>query len=229
MPRRARLSIARIPWHIIQRGNNRSACFFNIGDYQYFLTTLQVLAKEFKCSVHAYVLMTNHVHLLLTPEYVDSVSWMMKNLCQKYTQFINRKYERTGTLWEGRFKSCLTQDELYILTCYRYIELNPVRAGIVYEPGEYAWSSYRFNGQGKINTLVTPHEQYLALGISDQEIQRMYRSLIKVQLDADTIKEIRKATNGNYVYGDDDFKNRMGKELNRRVTIGKPGRPRKTK
>ena len=129
MPRRARLAIAGIPWHIIQRGNNRTACFFSDDDYRYYLDRLSDLAEKYSCAVHAYVLMTNHVHLLLTPEKTDSASLLMKHLGQRYVQYINKTYRRSGTLWEGRFRSCLTQEDNYVLSCYRYIEL------ILFEPG----------------------------------------------------------------------------------------------
>jgi putative transposase len=134
MPRRARLSIAGIPWHIIQRGNNRSVCFFADEDYDFYLHHLKRLATKFGCAVHAYVLMTNHVHMLLTPERKDSAALLMKNLGQRYVQYVNRAYRRSGTLWEGRFRSCLTQSLDYVLACYRYIELNPVRARMVNDP-----------------------------------------------------------------------------------------------
>ena len=143
MPRRARISMPGIPWHIIQRGNNRSACFYAEEDYRLYLDHLKEQADKYGCAVHAYVLMTNHVHLLLTPEKENSAALLMKNLGQRYVQYINRTYRRSGTLWEGRFRSCLTQTEDYVLACYRYIELNPVRANMVNHPRAYPWSSYR--------------------------------------------------------------------------------------
>ncbi len=158
MPRRARLSLPGIPWHIIQRGNNRAVCFHAEADYQFYLHYLNEFANKFGCQLHAYVLMTNHVHLLLTPAREDSAGLLMKHLGQRYVQYVNRTYQRTGTLWEGRFRSCLTQTEDYVLACYRYIELNPVRAGMVMKPQDYRWSSYHANGLGKPNALITPHD-----------------------------------------------------------------------
>ena len=169
MPRRARLSIPGIPWHIIQRGNNRSACFCAEEDYRRYLDTLGTLAPKYGCAVHAYVLMTNHVHLLLTPERADSAALLMKHLGQRYVQYVNRSYRRSGTLWEGRFRSCLTQSEDYVLACYRYIELNPVRASMVAHPRDYRWSSYRANAEGLADSLITPHIEYLRLGADPQE------------------------------------------------------------
>lgn len=227
MPRRARLAVAGIPWHIIQRGNNRSACFYAEADYRRYLQDLGEQAGKYGCRIHAYCLMTNHVHLLVTPELAESAGLMMKNIGQRYVQYINRSYRRTGTLWEGRFRSCLTQDETYVLACYRYIELNPVRACIVDHPAEYAWSSYRFNGQGQMNALLDPHPQYLALGRSMEERRSRYRDLFRAHLEPGMIDEIRQATNGNYVLGDARFSREIEAMLQRRVTPGKVGRPAK--
>jgi len=225
MPRRARLAVAGIPWHIIQRGNNRQACFYTTADYQRYLQDLEQQAGYFGCLVHAYCLMTNHVHLLVTPERADSASLMMKHLGQRYVQYINRTYRRSGTLWEGRFRSCLAQKETYVLACYRYIELNPVRAGIVEHPAEYVWSSYRANGQGMKDALLDPHPLYRALGQSREARCMHYRDLFRAHLLPDLIDEIRQATNGNYVLGDTRFSADIESMLQRRVTPGKAGRP----
>ena len=142
MPRRPRVSLPGVTHHIIQRGNNRIACFYSENDYRFYLEWPFDYAEHCQYQVHAYVLMTNHVHLFVTPETRSGLGELMKRLGQRYVQYINRTYQRTGTLWEGRFKSCITQDDQYVLSCYRYIELNPVRANIVSHPAEYAWSSY---------------------------------------------------------------------------------------
>jgi putative transposase len=229
MPRRARIAIAGIPWHIIQRGNNRSACFFAEDDYRYFLDTLAEQAVKWQCAIHAYTLMTNHVHLLITPQLRDSAANMMKNLGQRYVQYVNRTYRRSGTLWEGRFRSCLAQEDTYVLTCHRYIELNPVRAAMVEDPAEYRWSSYRANALGEPNDLLTQHPDYLALGNSRSTRLKAYRGLFETQLDHTTIETIRCATNGNYVLGNQRFSEEIAAMLERRVTPGKSGRPRKTR
>ena len=226
MPRRARLSVAGIPWHIIQRGNNRSVCFHAEEDYRRYLDELAEQSKRFGCTIHAYVLMTNHVHLLLTPETTDSAGQMMKHLGQRYVQYVNRVYRRSGTLWEGRFRSCLTQSEDYVLACYRYIELNPVRAGMVRHPRDYRWSSFHKNGDGKSDAVVTPHEQYLGLGRTEDARRECYRALFKAHLDPQVISQIRSATNGNVVLGSKRFEEQIAKMLKRRVTRGKAGRPR---
>ncbi len=206
MPRRARLSLPGIPWHIIQRGNNRAVCFHTEADYQFYLYYLKEFADKFGCEVHAYALMTNHVHLLLTPAKANSAGLLMKHLGQRYVQYINRTYLRSGTLWEGRFRSCLTQTEDYVLACYRYIELNPVRSGMVMKPQDYRWSSYHANGLGRVNALITPHDQYQRLARTD---------------------EIRSATNGNYALGSTKFQKQIEKALGRRVVRGVAGRPPK--
>jgi len=225
MPRRARLAIAGIPWHIIQRGNNRSACLYADADYLRYLDNLDELSRKYECELHAYVLMTNHVHLLITPQKTASAALLMKHLGQRYVQYINRSYRRSGTLWEGRFRSCLTQSEEYVLACYRYIELNPVRAAMVARPEEYRWSSYRANGQGAVDRLITPHEEYLRLGRTDDERRGAYRALFKARLDSKRVEQIRHATNGNYALGNERFKVEIEQALKRRVAPAKGGRP----
>lgn len=165
MPRRPGITLPGVPLHLIQRGNNRQACFFHQQDYLFYLEWLEEYAQTSECRIiHACVLMTNHVHLLITPESTGSAGDLMKRLGQRYVQYINRTYRRSGTLWEGRFRSCMTGEESYVLGCDRYVELNPVRAGIVEHPSEYRWSSYRANTQHEANVLIEPHETYQALG-----------------------------------------------------------------
>jgi len=227
MPRRARLVMAGIAWHVIQRGNNRSACFYAEEDCWFYLDTLKEPAAKHGCAVHAYVLMTNHVHLLLTPSRVESVALMMKHLGQRYMQYVNRTYRRSGTLWEGRFKSCIAQDEHYVLACYRYIELNPLRAEMVKHPGEYRWSSYRANAYGEINELLVEHEQFTRLGCDEVERRENYRSLFAPQMDTELVNQITMATCGNYVLGDSRFAEEIERALGRRVLKGAAGRPTK--
>ncbi len=226
MPRRARLSLPGIPWHIIQRGNNRAVCFCAEQDYRRYLDELADLSRRFACRVHAYVLMTNHVHMLLTPEKADSAARLMKHLGQRYVQYFNRAYRRSGTLWDGRFRSCLTQSEDYVLACYRYIELNPVRAGMVRHPRDYRWSSFHANGDGRPDPLLSPHEEYLRLARTDSERLVAYRALFRPPMDPQLIDAIRQATNGNYVLGGKRFQREMGALLKRRVTRGVAGRPK---
>ena len=227
MPRRARLVVPGIPWHIIQRGNNRSACFYADDDYHKYLDILKEQANKHGCLVHAYCLMSNHIHLLLTPMFENSASLLMKHLGQRYVQYINRTYKRSGTLWEGRYRSCLTQSEEYVLACYRYIELNPVRAQMVDHPADYPWSSYQVNGQGRKSELLTSHDEYNRLANSDTLRQKHYRDLFDTQMEHGLITEIRQSTNGNYALGNEQFKEEIAKILNQRVTPGRAGRPEK--
>ena len=199
MPRRARICLPGVPLHIVQRGHNRRPCFFAESDFRYYLYLLREQSCRQGCAIHAYVLMTNHIHLLLTPEESDSAAKMMKQVGQRYVQHVKRWYARGGTLWDGRFKSSLAKNENYILTCYRYIELNPVRAGIVSIPGEYPWSSYLANAEGIADPIVTPHEQYLRLGSTGRSRLREYANLLRTGLDEQTLHRIRFAVNGNHV------------------------------
>ena len=226
MPRRPRFAGDGIPWHIIQRGVNRAACFFAEDDYQFYLHYLGEYSRDFGCDIHAYVLMTNHVHLLLTPKDADGAARMMKHSGQRYVQYVNRINRRSGTLWEGRFRSCLTQTEDYVLACYRYIELNPVRAGVVTHPRHYRWSSYGANGEGKTNAVITAHEQYLRLGRREAERLENYRALFKAHMDPEIIDDIRQATNGNYALGSRKFQAEIAAAQGRRAARGKAGRPR---
>jgi len=226
MPRRARVSLPNIPHHIVQRGNNRQACFFKDTDRQLYLEWLAEYAEHNQCKVHAYVLMSNHVHLLATPEVGGAIGQMMKQLGQRYVQYINRTYQRSGTLWEGRYKSCLTLEEDYLMVCYRYIELNPVRAGMVELPEHYPWSSYRANGLGEASDLISVHEVYQRLGMLANERREAYRELFAQQLPSRIVDEIRDATNGNYVLGTAEFRNQVEQLLGRRAGPGVPGRPR---
>ncbi|MFM9912861.1 MAG: transposase [Methylophilaceae bacterium] len=227
MPRRARLSLPNVPWHIIQRGNNRGDCFFADEDYQRYLSELTVLAPKFECAIHAYVLMTNHVHLLLTPNSQEGAALLMKNLGQRYVQYVNRSYNRSGTLWEGRFRSCLTQTESYVLACYRYIEMNPVRAEMMKQPKNYLWSSFHANGEGQSSAIITPHEEYLRLGKTMEERLAAYNALFNKEMSNSMLSEIRSATNGNLALGNGEFQQKLSALLGRRVSQGKVGRPAK--
>ncbi len=151
----------------------------------------------------------------------------MKALGQRYVQYMNRTYRRSGTLWEGRFRSCLTQEEAYLLACQRYIELNPVRADMVAHPAEYRWSSYRANAQGEADALLKPHPLYEALGCDVASRQAAYRELFRYELEPGLVDEIRRATNGNYALGNEDFAAQVTAALGRRAAPGKSGRPRR--
>lgn len=228
MPRRARLCLPNVPMHVIQRGNNRQPCFFEDDDHEFYLVCLKEYARATGCQLHAFVLMTNHVHLLVSSETTDGVGALMKAVGQRYVPYINRTYGRTGSLWEGRFRSALTEDETYLLTCQRYIELNPVRASMVAHPADYRWSSYRTNALGEPNDILTPHRLYASLGGDPAARQAAYRDLFRDELDPDLTDTIRNATNGNFVLGSARFADEIAQALGRRTTPGKAGRPHKS-
>ena len=186
---------------MVQRGNNRQPCFFDDDDRHLYLHYLKQSADKCGGSVHAYVLMTNHVHLLATGLEAGAVGRMMQSLGRRFVRYFNKKHGRTGTLWEGRFKSSLIGSDRYLLACYRYIELNPVRGGLVDGPGKYRWSSYRHNAFGKPDRLVSPHATYLSLGSSDETRQLAYRQLFQYALDDSDTQAIRDHINQGRVLG----------------------------
>ena len=228
MPRRARVKCAGVPQHVVQRGNNRSACFFTDEDYRFYLSCLQEGAERYGCDIHAYVLMTNHVHLLLTPETGQSLSGMMRYLGSRYVQYVNYTYRRSGTLWEGRYKSSLIETEQYLLTCYRYIEQNPVRAGMAAHADDYRWSSYEAHALGRIDQCIKDHPRYLALGMTAEARQIAYQALFQHHMSAETLQAIREAANRGTALGSERFKDEIEAALARSIRLGAPGRPRKT-
>ena len=227
MPRQPRYFIPNIPQHIIQRGVDRQAVFFEPGDYTLYLRSLRKAARQHECQVHAYVLMTNHTHLLLTPGSERSIPLVMQAMGRTYVQALNKKYERTGTLWEGRYKASLVQSDGYLLACHRYIELNPVRAGLVSAPGDYPYSSYAHNACGCSDKLVTFHAVYASLGRTDEERCTAYQRLFNTSVAPEMLSTIRDATNACLVVGDDGFKDQIEAMLGRSVRHGKRGRPTK--
>lgn len=227
MARLPRFSPPGLPQHVIQRGNNRSMCFSDNRDFSAYAHWLKEYSVKFDVSIHAWVFMTNHVHLLVTPNKDGALSDMMQALGRRYVRHFNDRYSRTGTLWEGRFKSSLIQSKVYLLHCYRYIELNPVRAAMVADPAEYAWSSYQHNGLGIATALCTPHEEYRKLGRNLAERISAYRALVKAQFDDELLYQIRSAANKGLALGNDRFKDVVEIKYCRRVRPAKMGRPKK--
>ena len=226
MARRPRLVLPAVPLHIIQRGNNRGPCFACEADYLVYQSLLAKYAAETACQLHAYVLMTNHVHLLLSTGNRTGPSALMRRLGQHYVQYFNRRHRRSGTLWEGRFRSSLVENEQYLLICHRYIELNPVRARMVRDPADYPWSSYRANAFGADDPLVTPHLIYTGLGSHDADRRAAYRHLFLDTLSEELLAQIRRATNGNAPLGSAAFVDDMAKILGQAPRPQRRGRPR---
>ena len=221
MARQPRVILSGYPHHVIQRGNNRNVIFAGDGDYRFYLEKLGDACRRHGCRIHAYVLMTNHVHLLMTPETETGISHAMQSLGRSYVRYFNDLYRRTGTLWEGRFKATLVDTDEYLLSCYRYIEENPVRAGMVASPADYPWSSYRHNALGEEDALVSAHDGYLTLGADASDRQQVYRALFGTPLDEDTLSNIREMTNRGWVLGNDRFRERI-EALAKRRTAPKP-------
>ncbi len=209
MPRRARLTYPGCALHLIQRGNNRGACFFEEADYRLYRDLAAQAARDHGVAVHAYVLMTNHVHLLVSSPDPDGASRLMKQLGERYARRVNRAHCRTGTLWEGRFRSCLVEEDSYFLACCRYIEMNPVRALMTDAPAGYPWSSHLANAEARADALVTPHPLVLALGADAAARSAGYRALFDGALDPALVDDIRAATNGGYVLGGASFQRQI--------------------
>ena len=226
MARLPRLYLPGQPLHVIQRGNNREPIFAAEEDYRYYLDCLKRASEAHGLAIHAYVLMTNHVHLLLTPEEETSLPRAMQSIGRRYVQYFNHTYDRTGTLWEGRYKSTLIDSARYLLTCMRYIELNPVRAAMTEPPGDYPWSSYPANAQGSPDALITRHPLYRRLGHQDEERRKAYRQLFRAQIPQEELDAIREATNKAWVLGDSRFSAKVEAQSQRRAAPLARGRPR---
>lgn len=227
MPRQPRFFIEDHPLHVIQRGNDRQAMFAEERDYRFFLYCLETARREHGVAVHAYALMTNHVHLLVTPQAATSVPRAMQAIGRRYVPWYNETHSRTGTLWEGRYRASLIDTDVYLLTCMRYIELNPVRAGLVTRPGDYAYSSFAANAFGARDRLITRHATYLCLGRSDAACEAAYRSLFEVEVPAEQIEAIRNATQNNWTAGSEAFRRAVGMRSRRRVAPVQRGRPKR--
>ena len=227
MPRKPRFYVPGAPVHALQRGHNRSAVFFDDLDYLEYLRCLKQAADSCGCAVHAYVLMTNHVHLLLTPEGADSVACLFQSLGRHYVRHVNETYQRHGGLWEGRYKCNVIESQAYLLSCMRYIELNPVRAGMVDHPAKYRWSSYAANALGVSNAVLTAHTEYLALGGSSNDRQSVFRGLFDVGLDSDELPLVRCALQTGTPLGNEKFKAAIEATLDLKVGFARRGRPKK--
>lgn len=225
MARLPRLSIPGYPHHVIQRGNNRQAIFTTPADYQLLLNLLDENARKFGVAVHAYVLMDNHFHLLVTPQAQDSLPKMMQAIGRRYVRHFNAEHGRSGTLWEGRYKSTLIQAERYLLACMAYIDLNPVRAGLVAHARDYPWSSHgHYIGQ-TTQRLITPHSLYWELGNTPFAREAAYAELVNAGVDADRQLALTQSTLTGWALGEADFVADLQKKTGRRVSKTQAGRP----
>ncbi len=227
MPRRPRVHLDGVPLHLVQRGHNRGACFFDEQDYLAYLGWLGEALEREQCLLHAYVLMTNHIHLLVTPRQAGAIPRFIMAVGRRYVQHINHTYGRTGTLWDSRYRSSLIQEDTYLLLCQRYIELNPIRAEMVNDPAAYRWSSYRANALGEPNALLSPHPLYLALGQDKARREEAYRALFRAALNEDPIGEFRMALNQNQPIGNARFYAEIEAMTGQRRALRQRGRPRK--
>ena len=225
MARPPRIDVPGLPQHLVARGHNKSDCFWSEVDRAVYLKYLREEGCASECDLHAYVLMTNHVHLLVTGRKERSISRLMQHVGRRYCRYVNRAYRRSGPLYESRFKSSLIESEAYFLACMRYIDLNPVRADIVGHPSHYPWSSYRENATGRPDGLLVPHHEYLRLARDDRERGSAYAALVEQPLESRWLDEIRQASKRNGVLGGPQFLQALEEGLGRPVTTSDPGRP----
>jgi putative transposase len=230
MSRLPRFVIPGQPQHLIQRGNNRQVTFIGDADFLFYRDVLVDAAKKHGLAIHGYVLMSNHVHLLATPQFHDSISKTFQSVGRRYVQYFNFTYQRSGTLWEGRYRATVVDSEQYLLTLMRYIELNPVRAGMVALPQDYPWSSYRCNALGESGDhadWLIPHAEYFRLGASEADRQRAYQALFSGSIGQEDLDQIRNCTHKGWALGGERFKAEIESLSQRRATSKGVGRPRK--
>lgn len=227
MPRKARMFLPDVPCHVICRGNNRDACFYTDDDYLFYLECLKDACHKHHVAVHAYVLMTNHVHLLMTPMDEMDIPQVMQSIGRRYVQYINKTYRRSGTLWEGRYKASVVDAENYLLACYRYIELNPVNASMVEHPVDYRWSSYGVNAGLRPRRQLVAHEVYQRLGLDDVARHHAYRELFSMSLDKTIVHDIERASTFSMPLGGSRFREQVETALNRKLGYSGRGRPTK--
>ena len=228
MARKPRFSLPGIPQHVIQRGNNREPCFYAEDDYHRYLGDLKEALAYNGCRLHAYVLMTNHVHLLLTPMAEHGVSHVMQDVGRKYVRYINHTYRRSGTLWEGRYKSSPIKQDEYLLACCRYVELNPIRAGIVDAPENYKWSSYRCKIGIEKPDWLDLDPCYKNLGNTDKERAKRYKQFVKGSIPDGEWALIREALQRGQLTGSNRFIEEVERKIGRRIECRGQGRPRKS-
>jgi putative transposase len=224
MPNCKRFHVASLPLHVVQRGNNKQSCFMTDEDRREYLQRLAAASSRYAVAIHAYVLMTNHVHLLLTPASPEGAGKLMQSVGGGYVRSFNARHARTGTLWDGRYFSSLVGADAYLWNCHRYIELNPVRAGLVQRPGAYRWSSYAKNAFGAIDPVVTPHAAYHSLAESPERACARYREMFDGELPDGTVAEIRERLTQQRAFGDEAFLHSVEPLCARSPRVLRPGR-----
>ena len=227
MARSPRITVPAYPHHIIQRGNNRGLTCFTDDDYRFFLECLRQAKVKCRCRIYAYVLMTNHFHLLVEPAEIGDLGRFMQSVGRRYVRYVNESYRRSGTLWEGRFKSATVSHDEYLIACSRYIELNPVRAGVVAHPKDYRWSSYQHRALGVSDRLLDDDSWYEGLGTTAQERYEKYRQWMESQIDEVEWTQIRQATQRGRLIGRETFQKQVEAMTGRRLVGEARGRPKK--
>lgn len=227
MPRKPRFYVPGMPVHVMQRGHNREAVFFSEQDYLEYLRCLKHAADQYGCKIHGYVLMTNHIHLLVSPENKDSIGQLFQGLGRHYVRYINETYDRQGGLWEGRYKGNIIQSQTYLLACMRYIEMNPVRAGMVDHPEKYRWSSYTANALGADNAILSEHEEYINLATSSDQRQKVYQGLFDDNLETEAVDFLRQSLQSGTPLGNAQFITQVETTIGGKVGCIRPGRPKK--
>jgi putative transposase len=228
MARLPRLTLTGYPHHVILRGNNRQEIFMSVADREFMCLVLVEEAKQHGVEVHAYVLMSNHIHLLLTPQRDQALPRMMQALGRRYVRHFNLRHGRTGTLWEGRYRSSLIQTERHLLACMVYMDLNPVRAGLVADPAEHLWSSHGHYTGARVDKTLTPHALYWQLGNTPFDREAAYTDLVRAGLSANQVGALTQATLSGWALGDEGFKRGLQSQTERRVSPARAGRPLKT-
>jgi putative transposase len=227
MPRKPRFYLPNYPVHIVQRGHNKNNVFFEPEDYKVYLDWLQEGSEWYEVPIHAYALLPNEIHILASPGDKESASRMMQYQGRRYVPYVNSTYNKTGTIWQGRYKASLIDPETYLVNCMLYIESLPVREGLSKSPGPYKWSSYKANAQGKKNALITPHKAFKSLAKGDAKRMEKYSTMAKAGLSDEVITNIQDAWQTGTPLGSDKFKTMVEQKLNIKVGHSKRGRPRK--
>lgn len=228
MARLPRLNLINIPQYIVQTGKVNQACFYDAQDYNFYLKSLKAAADQYQCDIHAYVLLKNAIQIIATPKQANSIPSMMQSLGRRYVQHVNDRYQRSGSLWGGRYKSSLIDSDAYLLSCYRYLEMRPLQLRLVEDLEDYPWSSFHHHSGLTPSKLITDHRLYVALGEDNVERCNNYNQLFRYAFDPRLLDYIAETVQVGQILGGDQFKDQVEKISNRRVRPLKRGRPRKS-